>query len=256
MKIAFAGKGGTGKTTLSAIFIQILARNNKEVLAVDCDPDSNLGIALGFKDADKITPIIKMEGLIRERMAVSSDGSFFKLNPKIDDIPERFSSQKGNIKLIVMGGVKKGGTGCACPENAFVKNLLEHLTLKRNEDVVMDMEAGVEHFGRGTAQSCDGVLIVVEPSQKSLESAKRINKLAQDLKIKNLYAISNKIRSSGDNKFISNSLKGFLEVIGTIPFSEDILSLDKTGDLSNASKDVYTKMDNLKNILMERLGRK
>ncbi|MFH1753273.1 MAG: AAA family ATPase, partial [Candidatus Omnitrophota bacterium] len=167
MKIALAGKGGTGKTTLSALLIQRLAQKDKGVLAVDCDPDSNLGIALGFQGVEKITPIIKMEELIKERMGVSADGTLFKLNPKIDDIPDKFSKKSGNIKLIVMGAVKKGGSGCVCPENAFVKNLIEHLVLRRGEDVVMDMEAGVEHFGRGTAQSCDSVLVVVEPSRKS-----------------------------------------------------------------------------------------
>ena len=256
MKIAFAGKGGTGKTTLSSLFIRALAEKDKEVLAVDCDPDSNLGLALGFKDADKIVPIIKMEALIRERMNVSGDGSFFKLNPKIDDIPEKFSRRKGNIKLIVMGGIKKGGSGCACPENAFVKTLIEHLTLKMDEDMVMDMEAGVEHFGRGTAEACDSVVIVIEPSQKSLDSARRINKLAGDLKIKSVYAIANKIRSQADKDFILKGLKGELELIGDVPFNQDMLEMDKTGDLSGLSEDFVKKIRSIKEFLVKRVGRK
>jgi len=255
VKVAFTGKGGTGKTTLSAIFISILAKRDREILAVDCDPDSNLGNALGFKDAWKITPIIKMEDLIRERMGVSSDGSFFKLNPKIDDIPDKFSSQKGNVKLIVMGSIKKGGAGCVCPENAFVKNLIEHLVLGRDEDVVMDMEAGVEHFGRGTAQSCDSALIVVEPSLKSVDSAKRIKRLAEDLGMKNLYVIANKIRSMEDADFIKANLKGELETIDTVPFSKAILDSDKAGDLSGVSGDIIDKIKNIDSFLSKRIGR-
>lgn len=256
MKVAFAGKGGTGKTTLSSLFIQLLERKGNEVLAVDCDPDSNLGIALGFKDVDKITPIIEMEELIKERMDVSADGSFFKLNPKIDDIPDMFSKRRNKIRLIVMGAIKKGGSGCACPENAFVKNLIEHLVLKRGEDVVMDMEAGVEHFGRGTAQSCDSVLVVVEPSQKSVESAKRISKLAKDLGIKNVYAIGNKIRSYTDEEFIKEGLEGALNVIETLPFNTEILERDKTGMLSNIDEGFLSKLKKVDSFLGERVGRR
>lgn len=255
MKIAFTGKGGTGKTTLSAVLINILAKKDKEVLAVDCDPDSNLGIALGFKDADKIIPIIKMEDLIRERMGVSSDGSFFKLNPKIDDIPDTFSQNKGNIKLIVMGSIKKGGSGCACPENAFVKNLIEHLVVRRNEDVVMDMEAGIEHFGRGTAQSCDNLLIVVEPSRKSIESALRIRSLARDLGIKNIFVIANKIREDEDISFIKGGLEKDMELVETIPFSNEMLEIDKAGDLSKLSGKIVDKMKSVDSFLAKQVGR-
>ncbi len=255
MKIAFAGKGGTGKTTLSALFIQRLAEKDNGVLAVDCDPDSNLGIALGFQDADKIIPIIKMEKLIKERMDISVDGTLFKLNPKIDDIPDKFSKKNGNIKLIGMGAVKKGGSGCVCPENAFVKNLIEHLVLKRGEDVVMDMEAGVEHFGRGTAQSCDSVLVVVEPSRKSIESAKRITKLAKDLGIKNIFAIANKVRSDKDREFIEEGLGKDLETIEAVPFSQDILETDKTGKIINVSVDIINKIKAIDSFLTKRIGR-
>jgi len=251
MKIAFAGKGGTGKTTLSALFIQRLAEKDNGVLAVDCDPDSNLGIALGFQDADKITPIIKMEKLIKERMEISVDGTLFKLNPKIDDIPDKFSKKNGNIKLIVMGAVKKGGSGCACPENAFVKNLIEHLVLKRGEDVVMDMEAGVEHFGRGTAQGCDALAVVVEPSQKSVESAKRITTLAYDLGIKKIFAIGNKVRSRDDEEFIKKSLKGPLELIEAIPFSGEILKADKQGRITEVDAGIMKKIANIVFFLTE-----
>ena len=149
MKVAFTGKGGVGKTTLAGFFIRSLSSGGKEVLAVDCDPDANLARALGFRDFDKITPIVDMEDMINERMGIKNgQKSFFKLNPKIDDIPDKFSRTKENVKLIVMGTVDKGGEGCMCPESTFLKTLLSHLVLKRDEHMVMDMEAGIEHFGR------------------------------------------------------------------------------------------------------------
>jgi len=245
MKIAFTGKGGVGKTTLSAMFIKVLAETKREVLAVDCDPDSNLGFTLGFKDADKIVPIVKMEKLIRERMGVSDDGSFFKLNPHIDDVPDKFSMTGGNIKLVVMGGMKKGGSGCACPENTFVKNLIEHMVLSRDEDVVMDMEAGVEHFGRGTAEGCDSVLVVCEPSQKSIQSARKIALLAKDFKIKNFFALANKVKSPEDDSFIKNNLKGVAEIIESFPFDDKVAEMDKTGNFLNLSATFSDKMKNV-----------
>jgi len=243
VKIAFAGKGGTGKTTLSSIFIRILARRDKEVLAVDCDPDSNLGIALGFEGIEAITPIIEMEALIKERMEVSADGTFFKLNPKIDDIPEKFSVTNGNIRLIIMGAIKTGGTGCACPENAFVKNLIEHLVLKRGEDVVMDMEAGVEHFGRGTARACDSLVCVVEPSRKSLESARRISKLAKEIGIRKVLGVANKVRDEKDIDFIKAGLEGALEIIEAIPYSTEIQEADKKGSLAAISGEIINRLE-------------
>jgi CO dehydrogenase maturation factor len=253
MKIAVTGKGGVGKTTLSALLVHALAKDDSEVLAVDCDPDSNLGYALGFKNIDRITPLVKMEKMIRERMGVSEDGTFFKLNPKIDDIPEKYSQQKDNVKLIVMGGMKKGGSGCACPENAFIKNLIEHLVLKRNEDVVMDMEAGVEHFGRGTAAGCDSVLVVVEPSQKSINSALRINELARDLTMKNVFVVANKVRTDSDKDFVTRALGNNLTLIESLPFSDDVLKMDKAGDISTISKQFSDKTKHIGTYLSQHI---
>jgi CO dehydrogenase maturation factor len=253
MKIAFTGKGGVGKTTLAGLFIRTLSKDGKEVLAVDCDPDANLGRALGFEGAEKITPIIELEDLINERMGVDkSNKTFFKLNPKIDDIPEKFSKTKGNIKLIVMGALKKGGSGCMCPENAFVKNLLSHLVLKRNENLVMDMEAGIEHFGRGTAASCDFVLTVVEPSLNSITTAKKISKYAKDIGVKKVYGVGNKIRKKEDAAFIKKELNG-IKLIEAIDFDENFLDRDKKKDFLKASKKVSERLNKIKRFLEEDL---
>lgn len=251
MKVAFTGKGGVGKTTLASLFVQVLAKEGKEILAVDCDPDSNLGKALGF--TEKIRPIAQMEDVINERMGVDKQNkSFFQLNPKIDDIPDKFSKSKGNIKLIVMGAVKKGGAGCMCPENAFVKNLLNHIVLKRDEHIVMDMEAGLEHFGRGTAASCDCVLIVVEPSLNSIETAKNIWKFARDIGISKAYALGNKIRQEQESAFIEQEL-GAIKLIEAVEFDQNFSLWDKE-NAPVASQKIALKLEKVKQLLEQELG--
>src|SRR4030043_1718805 len=177
MKLAITGKGGVGKTTLTSLLARIYAAEGNKVIAIDANPDANLATALGISDDEsrRITPIADLQELIQERTGAksSSFGTFFKLNPKVDDIPERFSIQKDGIKLLVMGTVKKGGGGCLCPEGALLKSLVSHLVLSRSEVVVMDMDAGVENLGRGTAKGVDAFIIVVEPGQRSFRSEER-----------------------------------------------------------------------------------
>lgn len=253
MKVAFTGKGGVGKTTLASLFIHVLSKDGKEVLAADCDPDSNLARSLGFRDADKITPIAHMKDLINERMGVQEGNkTFYKLNPKIDDIPSKFSRDRGNIKLIVMGAVKEAGSGCMCPENAFIKNLLNHLILKKGEHLVMDMEAGVEHIGRATAGSCDFVLTVVEPSINSVKTAKNISSHAKGLGMKKIYAVGNKIRRKKDKEFIKKEL-GSLKLIESIDYDESFLDFDKEKSIENVSEKVSSTMNNIKKFLEEDL---
>ncbi|MGD9338600.1 MAG: AAA family ATPase, partial [Syntrophobacterales bacterium] len=176
MKIAISGKGGVGKTTLSAFLCRWFGDQGHTVLAIDADPATNLGTALAIPGADSLPPITEMKDLIAERTGTQpgSMGGFFKLNPKVDDLPEKIAISDGNIRLMVMGGVQQGGSGCLCPENALLKTLVSHLILARGEIVIMDMAAGLEHLGRGTAQAVDRLIIVVEPGRRSIEVAQRI----------------------------------------------------------------------------------
>jgi CO dehydrogenase maturation factor len=230
MKIAISGKGGVGKTTLSGLLTYYLAGEGKKVIAVDADPDANLASALGFPDHLDIVPISKMEALIEERTGAKpgTSGSFFKLNPKVDDLPEKLWIEKGNIRLMVMGTVKKGGAGCICPESTLLKNLISHLVLFRNEVVILDMEAGIEHLGRAVASSVDVLVVVVEPGRRSIETALNIKSLASDIGIKRVVVVGNKIRKDSDQKFISESLKD-MEVIGFLPFDDNLIESDMQG---------------------------
>ena len=226
MKIAVSGKGGVGKTTLSSLLARYWARKGYRVLAVDADPDANLGSALGI-DTHGLTPIAKMEDLIYERTESKKGtvGGFFKMNPKVDDLPEALGREKDGVRLLVMGTVKKGGGGCICPESVLLKALINHLVLYEKDLVIMDMEAGIEHLGRGTAQGVDRLLIVVEPGQRSIETAEKVRQLTEDIGLKNISAVGSKVRNVDQEKFLKDNL-GEIPLIGIIPFSEEIARAD------------------------------
>jgi CO dehydrogenase maturation factor len=230
LKLAVTGKGGVGKTTTAALIIRHLARDGKRVIAIDADPDANLASALGFEGAETIVPIADMEALVEERTGAKpgQSGSFFTINPRVDDLPEKLWLEKGSIRLMVMGTVKKGGGGCVCPESTLLKNLISHVVFYRDDVVVMDMEAGIEHLGRGTATAVDMVIVVVEPGRRSIETAEKIRKLARDLGIERLGVVVNKVRGDADRAFISESLPG-MKILGFIPFDERLIDADREG---------------------------
>ena len=230
MKIAISGKGGVGKTTLASLIIKNFADRGNKVLAIDADPDANLAGALGIGHPEDIIPISQMKELIEERTEskVGTMGSFFKLNPHVSDLPEKLSVQKGNIRVMVMGGVKRGGGGCVCPESVMLKTLITHLILARDEVVVLDMEAGIEHLGRGTASSVNKLIVVVEPGKRSIETAHQIKKLAQDLGLKNIVLVGNKVRNDQDKEFLIRQLPGFT-FLGFLPYNNQIIEADLEG---------------------------
>jgi CO dehydrogenase maturation factor len=232
MKLAITGKGGVGKTTLTSLLAWIYAKEGSMVIAIDANPDANLATALGIsaEESQKITPIVELQELIQERTGAKpgSFGTFFKLNPKVDDIPERFSIQKDGIKLLVMGTVKRGGGGCLCPEGALLKSLVSHLVLGRSEVVVMDMDAGVENLGRGTAKAVDAFIIVVEPGQRSFQTARAIQRLAKDLGVKKCYIVGSKTHNDDERRFISNNLPDF-DILGFINYHPEVAEADRLG---------------------------
>ena len=232
LKLAITGKGGVGKTTLCSLLARLYAAEGNTVLAIDANPDANLGTALGIpvEELSRITPIAQMKELVQERTGgkPGTIGGFFKLNPRVDDIPERFSIAKDGVRLLVMGTVKKGGSGCMCPESALLRSLVNHLLLRRSEVVILDMDAGVEHLGRGTAESVDAFISVVEPGRRSLDTAQAIKRLAQDIGIKKCYVVGNKVTSGADRQFIIENLPDF-ELLGFISYNPRIAEADRKG---------------------------
>jgi CO dehydrogenase maturation factor len=231
MKIAVSGKGGVGKTTLSATLAYIFKENGAKVLAIDADPDANLAGALGFKDLKGLIPISEMKELVAERTGSEpgSYGTFFSINPKVDDLPDSMAKEINGIKFMTLGGVKKGGGGCICPESVLLKSLVMNLVLARDEVVILDMEAGLEHLGRATSTGVDRLITVVEPGQRSLETARVVKKLCADLGVKRVAVVGNKVRNQGDRDFISANVEG-MEVLGFIPQADSIIDADRNGE--------------------------
>lgn len=231
IKIAITGKGGVGKTTLSALLCHLFRADGKRVIGVDADPDANLGMALGFSDStlSKLTSIAEDRKLIKERTGAEPgvQGQMFALNPQVSDIPDRYVVEENGIKLLQMGHVTTGGAGCACPESTLLKHLLRHLVLSRNETLIVDMEAGLEHLGRGTSGGVDAFIVVVEPGQRSIKTAKDILKLAEDLGIKKVYAVISKVHPE-DVELVKKDLE-VIEVLGYLPYDADAVKADLQG---------------------------
>ncbi len=247
MKLAISGKGGVCKTTFAALLARSLEKQGKHVLAIDADPDANFAAALGIENSDKITPISEMKDLVTERTGAKPGtiGGFFKLNPKVDDLPDALSVKLGNVKLMRLGGVPKGGGGCICPESTLLKALVMHIVLARDEVVVLDMEAGIEHLGRATAQAVDKLIIVVEPGRRSIDTAANIKKLAAEINLDNIAVVGNKIRSEKDELFLKKHLSDF-EFIGFLPYEDALIEADLEGispfDVDSSSKRQVDKM--------------
>jgi CO dehydrogenase maturation factor len=259
MKIAITGKGGVGKTTLASLLAWAYSSEGKRVIAIDANPDANLAAALGVdrEVTASIKPIAELKDLIEERTGAKSGsyGSFFKLNPKVDDLPERFSVRINGIRLLVMGTVKKGGGGCMCPESALLRSLISHLVLGRSEVVIMDMDAGVENLGRGTAKAVDALLIVVEPGQRSFQTARSIRELAKDLGIRKCYIVGSKTRNEEERKFIADNLADF-EILGFINYHPDVAKADKLGKgVFEIAKLAFDEAKQIKHELEQKAGK-
>jgi CO dehydrogenase maturation factor len=227
MKIAISGKGGVGKTLLASILVKIFSESGYSVLAIDADPDANLAANLGFSEPEKITPISELSDVIEERVGAKpgESGSFFRMNPKVDDLPDKYAARLNGIRLMVMGRIKRGGTGCYCSEGALVQALLSHMMLQTKDVVILDMEAGIEHLTRGTARGVDRLIVVVEPGRRSIETARRIFELASDLSLSRVSVVGNKIQNDEQKQFIISSLPG-ADFLGFIPYDETVIGAD------------------------------
>lgn len=248
MKIAISGKGGVGKSTLAAALALLLVKQGKKVLAVDADPDANLANALGAtqEELEKIIPVSEQIALIEERTGakVNQYGQMFKLNPDVADVAEKYATKINGVSLLELGAIEKGGSGCACPESIFLKSLVTDLVLYKDDTFIMDMEAGIEHLGRSTAKGVDLMLIVVEPGQRSIDTAHRIIEMSNDIGLKNIRLVANKIKNNNDEDLLFSAFHP-QQYLGLLPYSEEIRSGDRIGvsALDNISEELLSRFE-------------
>ena len=255
MKIAITGKGGVGKTTFAATIARMYANEGRSVLAADADPDANLGLALGFTDEEleEIIPISKMRKLVEERTEADEFNRMFKMNPKVDDIPDKYAKTCNGVKLLVLGTVETGGSGCVCPEHVMLKRIINHLMLRSTDVVILDMEAGLEHLGRGTTSGMDQFIVVIEPGARSIQTYKNVKRLADDLGVKQVSVVANKVRSAEDEAFIRSRIPAE-DLLGFIHYNSEVIDADRQGKspydfsqrLNEEVRSIKEKIDHLK----------
>lgn len=230
MKIAVTGKGGVGKTTVAATLARLYAQERRKVLAADADPDANLGLALGFPSEllDGIIPISKMRKLAEERTGANKSNVFFKINPKVDDIPDTYGKVCNGVKLLVLGTIETAWSGCICPEGVMLQRIIGNLMLYRDDVVILDMEAGLEHLGRGTTAGMDQFVVVIEPGERSIQTYQNIRRLAFQLGVPRVRVVANKIQDEADEAFVRSKIPPE-DLLGIVHYNREVATADRLG---------------------------
>ncbi|SJZ38100.1 ATP-binding protein [Selenihalanaerobacter shriftii] len=256
MKIAISGKGGVGKTTVTANLSKMFAQNGYQIFAVDADPDANLATALGIsgEEAENIKPLVELEDVIKAKNA--GGGSLVSLNPKVEYVLDDYAYDLNNVKFLRMGDIKQGGSECYCKENSFLRSLMDSLLMEKNDVVILDMGAGIEHLSRGTAQAVDCLITIIEPSQVSIETAETVKEMARDLDIPLVKTIVNKVYDEEAKKFVVNHFQAE-DILGFIPFSQDVItSAMKRQQQDKISEALRPSMKDIYNNLLKEVGDK
>ena len=232
IKLAIGGKGGVGKTTLAACLAHLYVRRGYQVVAIDADPDANLAARLGHPDPERVVAVSSLKSLIRERTGGGKEGygALLKLNPDVSDVVDRYGIDIGGVRFLSLGTFTKGGTGCACPESAFLRSLMTHVVLHRDQVVILDMEAGIEHLGRSTVAGVDGLIVVVEPSLASVQTARQTQRLAQDIGLRRVGVVVNKVRDDAQRRQVEHLL-GDVPLLGWLSYDADVQETDLSGQV-------------------------
>jgi len=232
MKVAISGKGGVGKTTVTAVWGRLLAAEGRDVFLIDADPDANLGHALGLAPADLPAPLVGLKDLVKDRTGSDPDqvGRYFRLNPHVADLPDAYAVRVQGMRLLVLGGLRGGGKGCACPQGAFLKAMLRHLLLERQEVLLLDMEAGLESLGRASVLGADALVAVVEPGQRSLETAAAVERMGREIGLRRFAAVLNKVTDpAAQVERVRAGLPAGMDLVGSVPYSPALVRADLEG---------------------------
>ncbi len=258
MKVAVSGKGGVGKTLIAGGLARGFVERGLKTMAIDADSSPNLALTLGLsaEETRKIVPISENKTLVESKTSTGYSG-VYNLNFTVDDIVKQYSvATPLGVNLIVMGTVQSMGAGCMCAPNAVIRALLRHLVVERGEAVVLDLEAGVEHIGRGTARHVDALLIVADSNLKSLEIAKHIHDMAKDAGMKQLYLVGNRVMNEAQREAIQSfAEKNGLSLLTFVPFDQKVIEADMLGEtpLKNMEIEAVKTIDNICELLLKKI---
>lgn len=257
MKVAVSGKGGVGKTLIAGGIARGFAERKYKTIAIDADSSPNLALTLGLtaEEARKIVPISENKALVDSKTSTGYS-HVYNLNFSVDDIVKEYSvATPLGVNLIVMGTVQSMGAGCMCAPTAVIRALLRYLVVETDEAVVLDLEAGVEHIGRGTARQVDVLLIVADSNLKSLEIAKHIHDMAAAAGMKQLYLVGNRVMNDEQKVAIkSYADKNGLTVLDFVPFDTKVTEFDMLGKTPLLNKEISAvkTIDNICELLLKK----
>ena len=265
IRIVITGKGGVGKTTITALLAHLFAGSGYTTLAIDEDPQMNLPYAIGIPrdEGDRIVPLSKNFDYVEEKTGARPGagwGMMLKLNPDVEDVVERFGVKgPGGVNVLVMGTIEQAAGGCLCPENTLLEAVIHYVSLRKNEVILMDTPAGVEHFGRTIARGFDQALLVTDPTFNAVKVVRHATQLARGLGIRTIWLVINRVRSENDVQKVRELMGVEMQLVAglfSLPYDENVIAcepdvrplLDRASPFIDRLRDIRARLENFQAI--------